>query len=423
MRFQGGRNIMNKLRLGIVGLGQRGSSLLRTFLAFSCVDIVALCDVYSDRVDSANEMVLEKRGVSSKKYSDFNQFLKDTNLDAVIVASSWEEHINQTIQCIKEGIPVGMEVGGAYKVKDCFRLVKAYEKYKTPMMLLENCCYDKFETLLSNLNNEGKFGEIIHCHGAYSHDLREEITNGNIKRHYRLRNYIRRNCENYPTHELGPIAKLLNINQGNRFVSVVSVSSKSRGLETYIQDGKCEDNSLKGVKFKQGDIISTIITCENGETITLTLDTTLPGYYSRQLQIKGTRGFANQESNMILFDEEREEIWQPVETIKKYIDTANNYKDYLPKYWRDITPEQINLGHGGMDFYMAATFIDCLLNKKEMPIDVYDTASWYVITALSEKSIKHHGKVYKIPDFTKGRYKTRKKTEAFEKEANYEKYY
>ena len=138
--------------------------------------------------------------------------------------------------------------------------------------------------------------------------------------------------------------------------------------------------------------------------------------------MKGTRASAYQEAKMILIDEQVEEIWNPADTISKYMNNANEYKDYLPKYWRDITPEQINLGHGGMDFYMAATFIDCVLNKKEMPIDVYDAASWYAITPLSAKSIKHHGKVYKIPDFTKGKYKTRKKTEAFEKEASYEEY-
>ena len=408
---------MKELRIGFVGLGQRGKTMLHTFLAFPNVDVVAVCDVYEDRVEEASKIVLEKRNHEPKKYNNFNQMLLDKEIDAIYVASSWEEHINQSIKCMEHHIPVAMEVGGAYSVDDCWRLVKTYEKTNTPIMIMENCCYDKFETLLLNLADQGKFGEIIHCHGAYSHDLRKEISEGNIIRHYRLRNYISRNCENYPTHELGPIAKLLNINAGNRFVSLVSVSSKSKGLEEYIIDGNCPDKSLEGVKFAQGDIISTIITCENGETITLTLDTTLPGYYSRQLQVKGTKGCANQEANMILFDEQnKEELWHPYESIQKYGNNAEQLNDYLPKYWRDITPEQIELGHGGMDYFMVGIFVDALLNNKEMPIDVYDAAAWYAITPLSEKSIRNGGKPYKIPDFTKGKYKSKKQKSLFDNE-------
>ena len=406
---------MKTLRFGFVGLGQRGRGMLSTFLAFKEVDIVAVCDVYEDRIEYASKFVLEKRGHKPRKYTDFNKMLLDKEIDAIYVASSWEEHINQAILCMENHIPVAMEVGGAYSLKDCWRLVNAYEKTKTPIMMMENCCYDKFETLLLNLNEENKFGEIVHCHGAYSHDLRKEVSDGNIIRHYRLRNYIARNCDNYPTHELGPIAKLLNINAGNRFVSIVSIASKAKGLEEYIKDGKCEDESLKGIKFSQGDIISTIITCENGETITLTLDTTLPGYYSRQLEVKGTKGCANQEANMILFDDpNREELWHPYESIQKFGNNAESLKDYLPRYWRDITKEQIELGHGGMDYFMVGTFVDALINNKEMPIDVYDAAAWYAITPLSEKSIKNGGRAYKIPDFTRSKYKTNKQKPLFD---------
>ena len=404
---------MKVLRIGFVGLGQRGSGMLRTFLGFPNVDVVAVCDVYEDRINEASQFIKEKRNHEPKKYQDFNKMLLDKNIDAMYIASSWEEHIEQAIKCMEHHIPVAMEVGGAYSLKDCWRMVDAYEATKTPIMMMENCCYDKFETLLFNLNKDNKFGEIVHCHGAYSHDLRKEISEGNIIRHYRLRNYIARNCENYPTHELGPLAKLLNINAGNRFLSIVSVSSKARGLEEYIKEGKCPDKSLNDIKFAQGDIVSTIITCENGETITLTLDTTLPGYYSRQLEVKGTKGCANQEANMVLFDEDEEVFWNPYETIKKHGGNADELKEYLPKYWRDITPEQINLGHGGMDYYMVGTFVDALLNNKPMPIDVYDAAAWYAITPLSEKSIKNGGRPYKIPDFTRGKYKTKKQINPF----------
>lgn len=414
---------MEKVRIGFVGLGQRGQGMLGTFLAYSVVDVVAVCDVYEDRIEKVSAVIKEKRNHEPRKYLDFKKMLEDKELDAIYIASSWEEHIKQAILCMEHHIPVAMEVGGAYDIKDCWALVNAYEKTKTPIMMMENCCYDRFETLVTSLTKEGILGEIVHCHGAYSHDLRKEITEGNINRHYRLRNYISRNCENYPTHELGPIAKLLNINRGNRLVSMVSIASKAKGLEEYIKSGRCPDKSLDGVKFKQGDVVSTIITCENGQTITMTLDTTLPGYYSRQMRVKGTKGCANQEANLVLLDDDHEDFWNTTATISKYLNSADKYKEYLPKYWREITQEQIDLGHGGMDFYMIGAFLDALIDHKPMPIDVYDCATWYAITPLSAKSIAHGGRAYKIPDFTRGKYKTNKPLDAFEKEVSYEKYY
>ncbi len=398
------------VKLAIVGLGQRGYSMLSTFIHVDGVDIIAVCDVYEDRVEKAAQYLKENGKEEPTKYLDFNEMLKDKNIEAVFVASSWEDHINQSIACMEHHIPVGMEVGGAYSVKDCWRLVKTYEKTKTPIMLMENCCYDRFELLSTNLTRKGLLGDVVYAHGAYSHDLRGEVTGGKVNRHYRLRNYISRNCENYPTHELGPIARLMNVNRGNRLVSISSFATPSKGLEQYTYDDRCPDKSLKGQKFKQGDIITTVITCENGEIITMTLDTTLPGYYSRDFIVKGTKGLTKQENDMVLLDGKYSEAWQPDPSkfLPDYIHNAKEFDQYLPKYWREITEEQKRTGHGGMDLLMLQEFIKCLKEKLPMPIDVYDAAAWYAITPLSAKSIKRNGKPYKIPDFTRGKYKTNK---------------
>lgn len=399
-----------KLKLGVVGLGQRGNGLIDTLLAIGNVEIVAVCDNYQDRIDKQVEKIYTKKQTKPIGYLDFNDLLKDNNVEATLICSSWESHIKQAIMSMKAHKITAMEVGGAYSVKECWDLVKAYEKYQTPFMMLENCCYDRFELLSTFLARDGKLGTIVHCHGAYSHDLRDEILGGNVNRHYRLNNYINRNAENYPTHELGPIAKILNINRGNKMVSMVSVASKSCGLEEFTRSSKNPDPSLVGQKFKQGDIVNTIITCENGETISMTLDTTLPKYYSREFIVRGTKGLTSQESNMVFLEDKTSshEFFDTEKTIEKYFNNANEYNEYLPSYWRNITPEEKELGHGGMDYYMLCEFINHALNNEKMPIDVYDAASWAVITPLSEKSIKHNGKKVKIPDFTKGKYKNRK---------------
>ncbi len=398
---------MGKIKMGVVGLGQRGSMLINTILAFNDVDVIAVCDSYEDRRKASAENIKNKRGTEPAQYADYGEMLKNDEIDAVLVASSWDAHIHMAIESMRAGKITAMEVGGAYDVEECWELVRAYEETKTPIMMMENCCFDRFELLSLALARAGKLGEIVHCHGAYSHDLREEILGGNVNRHYRLENYKKRNCENYPTHELGPIAKILDINRGNKMVSLVSVASKAVGLADYAKRPECPDSTLQDVTFRQGDIVNTIITCANGETITLTLDTTLPKYYSREFTVRGTKGLCVQESNMVMIegDQDFHEFYDPEKMVEKYLNNANTtYREYLPNMWKNVTPEAMELGHGGMDYLMFKAFFHAIKNKEEMPVDVYDAAAWMSITAISEQSIAQGGAPQTVPDFTRGKW-------------------
>ena len=335
--------------------------------------------------------------------TDYRAVLNKDLVDAVYVATAWETHIVIAIAAMRAGIPVAMEVGGACDLRECNELVAAYEESGTPIMLMENCCFGEDELLATAMVRDGKFGEIVHCHGAYAHDLREEITTGGVKRHYRLRHYSRRNCENYPTHELGPIAKILNINRGNRMLSLTSVSSKAAGIKAYLEKNNYSmDESLRGVEFAQGDIVNTTIKCAGGQTITLTLDTTLPRFYSREFTVRGTDGLYEAGPGMVFLDG-MEEGFNTVEMYKKYIGNQDEYKpDYLPDIWLNITEEERELGHGGMDYFEFQAFFECLKENKPMPIDVYDAAAWMCITCLSEASCAMGGQPMAIPDFTNG---------------------
>lgn len=388
-----------KIKLGIVGVGARGYDLIKTIFYCEDADVTAVCDLYEDRVERAANRVNDLFGFMPEKYTDYKELIQSEMVDVVFIASSWESHIEIAIASMKAGKITAMEVGRAYSIEECWELVRTYEETKAPFMFMENCCYGKFELLTTALVRAGKLGTIVHCHGAYSHDLRDEITGGNVNRHYRLRNYLNRNCENYPTHELGPIAKILNINRGNKMLSLVSVASKSAGLEEFANSDACPDPTLKGVKFKQGDIVSTIITCAGGETITLTLDTSLPKYYSREFIVRGTRGLANDEARMIMIEGEC--------NTHKYFDNVknmDNYSEYLPDMWKNMSPEALATGHGGMDYFEFKELFAAIREGREMPIDVYDAAAWMCISALSEMSIAQGGMPQAIPDFTEGKW-------------------
>lgn len=402
---------MENLKIGFIGLGQRGEVLVKNVLNnFPDADIVAVCDSYADRAEAAAQSVAENRGNTPAVYTRHSDLLADKNVQIVIISASWEAHVPLAIEAMRAGKITALEVGGAYCVEDCWQLVHTWEETKTPFMFLENCCYGEKELLATKLVRMGKLGEVVYCHGAYCHDLRQEICGGIKNRHYRLRNYLARNCDNYPTHNLGPIAKLLNINRGNRMLKLVSMGSKSRGLETYVKEHE-EYEFLKGKHFAQSDVVTTMITCADGSLITLKLDTTLPRAYSREFTVSGTKGIYSERDNVILEDGGD---FNHDEGIGQYRDYADRYKDLRPKIWKDITEEEIKAGHGGMDTLMLRAFFDAVRSGDEMPIDVYDAASWMVITCLSEASIANGSQSMDIPDFTSGRWVMREPKDIIE---------
>ena len=399
---------MDTLKIGFLGLGRRGSGLLALILRnFPDVDIVAVCDSYPDRTEAAAKRVADARNTAPVAYDHYSKLLADPNVEIVIISAAWEAHVPLAVAAMKAGKITALEVGGAYSVDDCWKLVHTWEETKTPFMFLENCCYGQRELLATSLVRKGKLGEVVYCHGSYCHDLREEICNGVAMRHYRLRNYLARNCDNYPTHNLGPIAKLLNINRGNRMLRLVSMASKSRGLSHFMQ-GKEEYAFLQDKHFAQGDVVSTMITCADGSLITLKLDTTLPRAYSREFTVSGTRGIYSEQYNAILTDETE---FNHNLGMSHYQDSADQYKDQQPKIWREITEEEIKAGHGGMDTLMLRSFFDAVRSGSKMPIDIYDAASWMVITCLSEASIANGGQSIDIPDFTCGQWVMREPTD------------
>ncbi|MDR1094528.1 MAG: Gfo/Idh/MocA family oxidoreductase [Clostridiales bacterium] len=394
-----------KIKIGLIGLGGRGNGLLTGIFNFDDVEVVAVCDRYEDRVVSAAQRVVDEVGCSRPFATrDYRKLLK-TDADVVVIAAAWEAHAEIAVASMRAGKTVGLEVGGAYDVQSCWDMVDCYEKTKTPFMFLENCCYNKDELLAAALARNGLLGEPVFCSGSYCHDLREEIANGTKKRHYRLANYLTRNCENYPTHELGPICKILNINRGNRLVSLVSMSGKAAGMKAYIAEHEEYRAELGGKEFAQGDVVTTMIKCENGETILIKLDTTLPCLYDRGLTVSGTKGFYNQTTNSVILDDGR--FNHETTPYKEAFGSQERYSDYLPGVWRNITPEQLAAGHGGMDYIMLKHFFQAVRNREEMPIDVYDAAVWMSVTALSALSIADGSRPVEVPDFTRGSYKIR----------------
>ena len=185
--------MMNTVKMGIIGCGMRGTELLGdVLLKMPDVEMIAVCDSYADRMEAAQDLVKKlrhKRPFGSTNYMDL---LNMDALDAVLISSSWETHVEIAIAAMRKGIAVALEVGGAYAIDPLWDMVRTQEATATPLMLMENCCFGRRELMVLNMVELGAFGKVVHCAGGYHHDLRSEIAYGRENRHYRLRNYLAR---------------------------------------------------------------------------------------------------------------------------------------------------------------------------------------------------------------------------------------
>ena len=394
------------LNVGVIGLGNRGSSLLENcILPQPGVRVLAVCDNYEDRREKGVQLVTAAGQPAPRAAADYREVLAMPEIDAVVIMASWESHLNLACDAMRAGKYTAVEVAGAYSVEDCWKLVRTHEETGVPCMMLENCCFGRDELMVLNMVRRGLFGEVVHCQGGYRHDLREEVSTGREMRHYRFRNYLYRNCENYPTHEIGPIAKILDINNGNRFLTLCSVSSAAMGLHEYAVQKKGAEHPLSNINYAQGDVVTTVIKCAGGQTVCLTLNTTLPHAYSRKFEVHGTKGMYMEDNDSVFLDGVAEHAknewdWKPM-----WGNASQYEKEYDHPLWQNGGVGQDM--HGGIDHLVFAAFVNAVKTGAHAPIDVYDAATYMCITALSEESVAKGGAPVAFPDFTGGRWTER----------------
>ena len=394
-----------KVRVGIIGLGPRGETLTATILILRDeIDIVAICDMNPERLEAMKQR-LAKEGIHPKTFLHSEELLALPEVDGVLIPTSWNAHLALAIQAVKAGKPVAMEVGGATGCEELWELVRQAEANHANAMMMENCCWGRQELMALNMARQGIFGELLHCECGYWHDITYECTDENGPLTERGWHNLRRNGDLYPTHGIGPIAKILDINRGNRFVSLCSVSSKARTMEL----------ATKGkFHFNGGDVTTTIIKCANGETVMLSHSIAAPHPYSRRGMVQGTKGIWMENTGVFI---------KGLSTTETLIDVAGNpyerniwdpiekfYDKYDHPIWQEFRKNPIG-GHNGLDTLALRSFCRAISNGTEFPIDIYDTAVWMSITALSEQSVALGGMPVPVPDFTCGKWVTRKPQE------------
>lgn len=397
---------MSRIRFGFVGVGMRGHELLRLLLAVEGVDVTAVCDVRAAALEGAAALVEAKTGRKPALLTgsdDAYRGLIDRNdVDAVIIATPWEWHLPMALYSMAAGKETFVEVPAALTEDDCWQLVESSEKHQVNCMMLENCCYGRSELMVLNMVRDGLFGELSHAEGAYIHNLRwilddREVGEGT----WRPQWYTKRKANAYPTHGLGPIAQYMDINRGDRFDLLVSMSSPARSLKAYAKRKFAADDPRSKMDFVLGDMSSSLIQTARGRTILLQHDVSTPRPYNRLNLIQGDRGcFAGYPDRLALDDHGQAEEW--------ITDLRPWQEKYDSSLWRKLDEEASGQGggHGGMDFVMLWRIVYCLRNGLPLDQNVYDAAAWSVIFDLSEQSARHRSRPRDFVDFTRGVWKS-----------------
>lgn len=399
---------LKTVRVGVVGLGMRGPGAVDRLSYIEGVEITALCDKYADRVEKAQQILTKKGLAKAKAYSGeegWKALCESKDVDLVYVTTPWHLHTPISVYAMKNGKHAASEVPAAKTIDECWELVETSEKTKQHMMMLENCCYDFFELLTLNMIRNGLFGDIVHAEGAYIHDLSKDyLFNKNAYADmWRLKENIQNNGSLYPTHGLGPIAQCMNINRGDKFDHLVSMSTNDFSLVLMAKDMASKDdffNPYVGKKYR-GNMNTTLIRTDLGKSLMVQHDVSTPRPYSRIHLVSGTKGIAQKwpGPERIAFGHG----WMKQDELNKM---REQYTPPIVKHIGDIAK---NVGgHGGMDFIMDWRLIDCLRNGLPLDQDVYDAASWSCVFPLSGASVANKSKSIDVPDFTRGAWKNNK---------------
>jgi hypothetical protein len=398
------------VRIGIIGAGNRGMRHVNTLLTINGIEIIAVCDIVESKAVNAANMCendgRKRPEVYSGNDNTYKEMLDKEKPDAVIIATYWDSHAAIAFHAMNSGIYPGIEVPAALTVDDTWKMVEISEKSGIPCMMLENRSFRKENLALLNMKRLGLFGEIVHCHGAHSHDLIDFwfFDSKFGEANWAVEYLIKYNRDQFPTHSVGPIISWMDINRGDVFTEIYSTATASKGINAFFKREFGDGNPNGKLKYRQGDIVTSILKTKMGKTLVINSDMQLPRPYANRWMLQGTKGIYDEEKNSIFLVNKSPEYhkWEPV---NPYIEKYNH------KWWLSDYSSKYN---EGTDFVMLDQFVKAVRSKGQTPLDVYDSAVMTAIVELSGISIEKDAPV-PFPDFTRGKWQTNKPYFAMDK--------
>jgi len=394
-----------ELRVGIIGVGNRGPGAVGRLSSIEGVQITAISDLFEDRVDRQVKVLKDKGEVTPDRYfgnpQEWRKLCESDKVDLVYICTPWLCHTPMAVYAMQCGKHAVTEVPAAMTIDECWELVETAEKTRRHFMMLENCCYGSNEMMMLNMCRQGVLGDLVHGEAAYIHDLRKSnLSKDKYQDQWRLKWALEHTGNPYPTHGLGPVCQYMNINRGDRFEYLSSISSAQFGLSLKAKEMYGEKSAEAETNYELGDMNTTVIRTYRGRTIMVQHDTTSPRPYNRLNLISGTNGIvADYPLRAAL--EPHSHDWMSEKDLEEMM------MKYIHPLWdKSGAAAKKAGGHGGMDFLMDLRLTHCLQHGLPLDMDVYDAAAWSSIVEMSERSVRKNGGSVKLPDFTGGGWKT-----------------
>lgn len=391
------------VRVGVIGTGGRGRSLIHNLVRVAGVEIPAVCDIDRRAAAAAASIVTRAGQPEPERYvkneHDYKRLLEREDLDGVIIATPWGWHTPMAVDAMKSGKYVGVEVPAALTVDECWQLVDTCEETGMPCMMLENWSFRRDNLAVLRMIRAGLLGQMVHCHCAHSHDCIDHWffdPQGNDR--WAAKYLIHRNCDQYPTHSLGPVLSWLDINCGDCWDTLASTATGSFGINAYFARRFGPDHPSAKREYAQGDIVTSTIKTHGGKTIVVNYDMQLPRPYDNRWMVQGTLGIYNEQREAVYLEGRSPEYhqWEPFEP----------YQDEFDHPWYTDMGD-ITGGHGGTDYLELSLWVRAVRDGTDTPLDVYDSATMSSVVGLSAESIEKGSIPIKCPDFTRGRWRTR----------------
>lgn len=389
-----------KIKLGLIGTGGRGRGLISTFLGTGGVEFTAICDIDQKALDHGQKVLSDRKQPKVKEYLGefaYKKLIDESGVDAVIIATPWDLHTPMSVYSMKAGIIAGCEVPIAYTLEECWELIETWEQTGTPCMQLENWSFRPDNLAVLNMIRQGLFGTMTHAHCAYSHDCIDhwyfERGTGNTR--WGAQFLIDHNRNQYPTHQQGPVLSWMDINNGDYYDTITSTASDPRSIYEYFERNFPDHPNAKK-KYKQGDQVTTVVRTKKGKTIVINIDMQSPRPYDNRWTVQGTKG---------IYNEQRDALY-----LTGVSPDYHSWEDFLPyhkKHEHEWSKTTFG-GHGGADGIMATQFVKSVIEKNPLPLHLYDGVLMASIGPLSEMSIAGNSVQIKVPDFTRGKWETRR---------------
>jgi predicted dehydrogenase len=391
------------IRIGFIGVGDRGTVLLREILTHDDVQVPAVCDINEKNLARALDIVEKAGGKRPEGYSkgpiDYRRLIARDDLDAVLIATPQESHAAMACDAMRAGKFVGSEVPACCTIEECHQLVKTQRETKAGYMMLENYLYPSFVMQVLNMAQKGVFGELTYGAGNYIHEIRAmKFTPDGSALTWRGENVRDNIGVIYPTHAIGPVCRWMGVNQkdGDKLVSLVAMASNSVATHQYAVEKFGADSPAAKVDFKNGDTNHALIRTARGRLIEVRYDTASPRPAGMgQYALQGTRGAYESmfgERKVYLEGRSPAEKWEPLEKYES---------EFQHPRWVKEGKRATASGHNGGDYFVISDFLAAIRagHGAPSPIDIVDAVTWSCIRPLSADSIRAGSKPLPIPDF------------------------